>query len=51
MLSIPDHPNSRGIFLATCMPWYVSTVFFVKKEESRPFFNLPTSLESILGMY
>ena len=37
-------------FLPPYRPRYVSTVFFVKKKVDH-LFNLPTSLESLLGIY
>ena len=31
VLSVPAHPNSRGLFLAPCRPRYVSTDCFGQK--------------------
>ena len=40
VLSVPAHPNSRGLFLAPCRPRYVSIdLFWSKNQESRPSFQ------------
>ena len=52
VLSGPGHPNSRGLFLDPCRPRYVSTGFFCQKiKKIDHLFNLPTSLENLLGIY
>ena len=40
VMSVPAHPNSRGLFLTPCRPRYVSIdLFWSKNQENRPSFQ------------
>ena len=52
VLSGPAHPIFQGLFLDPCRPWYVSTYCFGQKTKRIDhLFNLPASLENLLGIY
>ena len=52
VLSVPDHPNLRGLFLETPVgPGMFLLDFCQKIKKIYHLFNLPTSLKNLLGIY